>query len=157
MLERPDGIPGSGLTGPWAVGQYAARLRGRLREFARVQVFGEVFGFKAGRAKVWFELRDGAGALPCSMWREDWDRSAARSRSVGICVGYDAPRHPERSERNPRPNVVDGRARASRSRLVPPRTGPISPLARATRHARAHSSRTRDARATRRGPTEYGS
>src|SRR6201991_5081811 len=73
MLERPDGIPGLELTGPWAVGQYAARLRERLREFTRVQVFGEVFGFKAGRAKVWFELRDANGALPCSMWREDFD------------------------------------------------------------------------------------
>jgi exodeoxyribonuclease VII large subunit len=72
-LERPDGIPGSALTGPWAVGQYAARLRERLREFTRVQVFGEVFGFKAGRAKVWFELRDADGALPCSMWRKDFD------------------------------------------------------------------------------------
>jgi exodeoxyribonuclease VII large subunit len=71
-LGRPDGIPGSELSGPWPVGQYAARLRDRLREFARVQVFGEVFGFKAGRAKVWFELRDGSGALPCSMWREDF-------------------------------------------------------------------------------------
>ncbi len=38
-----------------------------------MQVFGEVVGFKAGRAKVWFELRDGAGALPCSMWREDFE------------------------------------------------------------------------------------
>src|SRR4051812_46175183 len=73
MLERPDGIPGSVLTGPWAVGQYAARLRERLGEFTRVQVFGEVFGFKAGRAKVWFELRDADGALPCSMWRKDFD------------------------------------------------------------------------------------
>jgi exodeoxyribonuclease VII large subunit len=72
-VERPDGIPGSALTGPWAVGQYAARLRERLREFTRVQVFGEVFGFKAGRAKVWFELRDADGALPCSMWRKDFD------------------------------------------------------------------------------------
>jgi exodeoxyribonuclease VII large subunit len=70
---RPDGIPGSSLSGPFPVGHYAARLRTRLREFARVQVFGEVFGFKAGRARVWFELRDGAGALPCSMWRGDWD------------------------------------------------------------------------------------
>ncbi|HET8949768.1 MAG TPA: exodeoxyribonuclease VII large subunit [Solirubrobacteraceae bacterium] len=70
---RPDGIPGSSLSGPFPVGQYAARLRERLRGFARVQVFGEVFGFKAGRARVWFELRDGAGALPCSMWRGDWD------------------------------------------------------------------------------------
>ena len=70
---RPDGIPGSGLSGPFPVGHYAARLRERLRGFTRVQVFGEVFGFKAGRARVWFELRDGAGALPCSMWRKDWD------------------------------------------------------------------------------------
>jgi exodeoxyribonuclease VII large subunit len=72
-LERPDGIPGSVLTGPFAVGQYAAALRERLRGFARVQVFGEVFGLKAGRAKVWFELRDATGALPCSMWRKDFD------------------------------------------------------------------------------------
>ena len=71
--RRPDGIPGSVLSGPFPVGQYAARLRERLREFARVQVFGEVVGFKAGRAKVYFELRDGSGALPCSMWRKEWD------------------------------------------------------------------------------------
>src|SRR3954451_19495003 len=73
-MSRPEGIPGSTLTGPFPVGQYAAALRERLRGFARVQVFGEVFGFKAGRAKVWFELRDATGALPCSMWREDFER-----------------------------------------------------------------------------------
>jgi exodeoxyribonuclease VII large subunit len=70
---RPDGIPGSDLTGPWPVGQYAARLRDRLRGFSRVQVFGEVFNLRAGRARVWFELRDERGALPCSMWRRDFD------------------------------------------------------------------------------------
>jgi exodeoxyribonuclease VII large subunit len=70
---RPDGIPGSDLSGPWPVGQYAARLRDRLRGFSRVQVFGEVFNLRAGRARVWFELRDERGALPCSMWREDFD------------------------------------------------------------------------------------
>ena len=69
-----EGIPGSLLTGPYPVGQYAAALRDRLRGFTRVQVFGEVFGFKAGRAKVWFELRDASGAVPCSMWREDFDK-----------------------------------------------------------------------------------
>src|SRR3954452_25569093 len=69
-----EGIPGSVLTGPYPVGAYAAALRDRLRGFTRVQVFGEVFGFKAGRAKVWFELRDASGALPCSMWREDFER-----------------------------------------------------------------------------------
>src|SRR3954453_20143923 len=85
-LERPDGIPGSALTGPWAVGQYAARLRERLREFTRVQVFGEVFGFKLGRAKVWFELRDASGALPCSMWREDFERLRIGPLAAGAQV-----------------------------------------------------------------------
>jgi exodeoxyribonuclease VII large subunit len=70
---RPDGIPGSDLSGPFPVGQYAARLRDRLRGFSRVQVFGEIFNLRAGRARVWFELRDERGALPCSMWRKDFD------------------------------------------------------------------------------------
>ena len=74
---RPDGIPGSDLTGPWPVGQYAARLRDQLRGFTRVQVFGEVFNLRPGRARVWFELRDERGALPCSMWRRDFDALAA--------------------------------------------------------------------------------
>jgi exodeoxyribonuclease VII large subunit len=84
--ERPAGIPGSELSGPWPVGQYAAGLRERLREFSRVQVFGEVFGFKAGRAKVWFELRDGSGALPCSMWREDFERLGLAPLADGVRV-----------------------------------------------------------------------
>jgi exodeoxyribonuclease VII large subunit len=95
MLDQPQGIPGSELTGPWSVGQYAARLRERLREFARVQVFGEVFGCKLGRAKVWFELRDAGGALPCSMWREDFDalgiaalRDGAQVVVAGGCDYY---------------------------------------------------------------------
>jgi exodeoxyribonuclease VII large subunit len=71
--QPPAGIPGSELPGPWPVGRYAARLRDRLREFARVQVFGEVFNLRVGHARVWFELRDGGGALPCSMWRKDFD------------------------------------------------------------------------------------
>src|SRR4051794_40612167 len=63
LPERPAGIPGSDLSGPWPVGQYAAALRERLRGFTRVQVFGEAFGFKAGRSRVWFERRDGSGAV----------------------------------------------------------------------------------------------
>jgi exodeoxyribonuclease VII large subunit len=71
----PDPIPGSRLTGPHPVGRYAAALRDKLRAFTRVQVFGEVFGFKVGGARVWFELRDADGALPCAMWRRDWEAS----------------------------------------------------------------------------------
>ena len=35
-VERPPGIPGSALSGPYPVGAYAAALRERLRSFARV-------------------------------------------------------------------------------------------------------------------------
>ena len=86
MSERPAGIPGSNLTGPWPVGHYAARLREQLRGFTRVQVFGEVVSFKAGRAKVWFELRDGSGALPCSMWRTDFDALGLGPLADGVRV-----------------------------------------------------------------------
>ena len=68
------------------MGEYAAALRDRLRGFTRVQVFGEVFGLKVGRAKVWFELRDGSGALPCSMWRKDWDALGLDTLGDGAVV-----------------------------------------------------------------------
>jgi exodeoxyribonuclease VII large subunit len=70
---RPEGIAGSPHAGPFPVGAYAAKLRDELRKRARVQLFGEVFGLRAGRARVWFELRDAEGAVPCSMWRDDFD------------------------------------------------------------------------------------
>ncbi len=56
---RPEGIPGSALTGPWPVGAYAARLRARLRQFSQVQVFGEVFGLTVRSRNVASQL--GAG------------------------------------------------------------------------------------------------
>ena len=69
-----SGAPGpSQLPGPFPVGAYAAQLRRRLREFAHVQLSGEVWGLRVTRARVYFELRDPAGALPCAMWREDYD------------------------------------------------------------------------------------
>jgi exodeoxyribonuclease VII large subunit len=63
----------SDLPGPYPVGSYAAQLKQRLREFARVQLVGEVWSFRLSRARVYFELRDARGALPCSMWRTDFD------------------------------------------------------------------------------------
>src|SRR3954469_1199327 len=72
--ERPVGVPG--FPGPFAVGRYAGRLRDRLREFAPVCVMGEVTGARVGRGpNVYFELRDSDGALPCAMWRDDFERT----------------------------------------------------------------------------------
>src|SRR5512132_2985639 len=73
---RPEGIVGSPHAGPFPVGSYAAKLRDELRRRARVQLFGEVFGLRAGRARAWFELRDAEGAVPCSMWRDDFEALA---------------------------------------------------------------------------------
>jgi exodeoxyribonuclease VII large subunit len=70
---RPEGIAGSPHAGPFPVGAYAAKLRDELRKRARVQLFGEVFGLRTGRARVWFELRDTEGALPCAMWRDAFE------------------------------------------------------------------------------------
>ena len=47
-----EGIPGVGLTGPWPVGAYAAKLR------------------------------DGDGALPCSMWRTDFEKLGLAADAV---------------------------------------------------------------------------
>src|SRR4051794_986801 len=73
VSARPAGIPGVSLSGPWPVGAYAAKLRDELRKRARVQLFGEVWGFKASRARVYFELRDAEGAVPCGMWLQDFE------------------------------------------------------------------------------------
>jgi exodeoxyribonuclease VII large subunit len=71
---RPSGVPG--YPGPFAVGRYAAMLRARFRQSASVCVLGEVTGARAGTGpNVYFELRDSDGALPCAMWRDDFERS----------------------------------------------------------------------------------
>src|SRR3954463_11618766 len=74
---RPEGIPGVQVAGPFPVGQYAAFLRDRFREIARVQMFGEVFNLRTPPkgARVYFELRDANGAIPCSMWRNEYEQS----------------------------------------------------------------------------------
>jgi exodeoxyribonuclease VII large subunit len=80
---RPEGIPGIAFEGPFAVGTYARTLQARMRERARVQLFGEVFNMRRGRgAKVYFELRDGDGAVPCSMWRTDFEKLGAAADAI---------------------------------------------------------------------------
>ncbi len=78
-LHAAGGIPESDLAGPFPVGEYAAALRGKLRSFARVQVVGELVNLRPSRARVYFELRDAGGALPCAAWRADWEAIVARA------------------------------------------------------------------------------
>jgi exodeoxyribonuclease VII large subunit len=72
------GIPDSALAGPFPVGEYAAALRSKLRSFARVQLVGELVNLRPSRARVYFELRDATGAIPCAAWLKDWDSILAR-------------------------------------------------------------------------------
>jgi exodeoxyribonuclease VII large subunit len=72
------GIPGSELPGPYGVGEYAGALRAKLRSFARVQLVGELVNLRPSRARVYFELRDAAGAIPCAVWLNDWESILAR-------------------------------------------------------------------------------
>jgi exodeoxyribonuclease VII large subunit len=73
------GIAESDLAGPYPVGEYAAALRVKLRSFTRVQLMGELVNLRPSRARVYFELRDAGGAIPCSAWRQDWEAIAARA------------------------------------------------------------------------------
>jgi exodeoxyribonuclease VII large subunit len=73
------GIPDSDLSGPYPVGEYAAALRSKLRSFTRVQLMGELVNLRPSRARVYFELRDATGAIPCAAWRGDWDAMVARA------------------------------------------------------------------------------
>jgi exodeoxyribonuclease VII large subunit len=65
--------PRSHLPGPFPVGAYAEKLKLRLRELARVQLVGEVWSVRVSRARIYFELRDARGAIPCSMWLSDFE------------------------------------------------------------------------------------
>jgi exodeoxyribonuclease VII large subunit len=78
----PAGIPGSELAGPFAVGEYAAALRGKLRAFARVQLVGELVNLRPSRARVYFELRDATGAIACAVWRADWEAMSKHAGTV---------------------------------------------------------------------------
>jgi exodeoxyribonuclease VII large subunit len=77
--RRPEGIPESSLAGPFPVGRYAAKLREKLRSFEHVQLVGEMVNLRVARTKVYFELRDAGGALPCAAWLNDWEKMLART------------------------------------------------------------------------------
>ncbi len=80
---RPEGITGSRLSGPHPVGAYARKLQEELRKRARLQLFGEVFNLRPSKAKVYFELRDAEGAIPCAMWRNDFEALRLPAGALG--------------------------------------------------------------------------
>src|SRR5436305_4833964 len=96
------GIPDSELPGPYPVGAYAAQLKQRLQQFARVQLVGEVWGFRSSRARVYFELRDPRGAIPCSMWRNDFEAlSVELADGLRVVVGGGCDYYPGSASASP--------------------------------------------------------
>ncbi len=82
-IPAPGGIPGSDLPGPYGVGEYTSALRTKLRSFAKVQLVGELVNLRPSRARVYFELRDATGAIPCAVWLKDWESILARAGGPG--------------------------------------------------------------------------
>ena len=71
----PQGRAAPDLPGPFAVGTYARKLQGWMRERARVQLIGEVTGVGRSKVQAYFELRDGEGAVPCAIWLNDLEKA----------------------------------------------------------------------------------
>jgi exodeoxyribonuclease VII large subunit len=88
MQRQPTPTVESTLPGPFEVGAYAAGLKRRLQQLARVQLVGDVWGVRLSRVRAYFELRDARGALPCSMWRTDFEASGMTlSDGLRVVVG----------------------------------------------------------------------
>jgi exodeoxyribonuclease VII large subunit len=66
---------GTGLPGPFAVGRYARKLQGWMRQRARVELIGEVTGVGRSKVQAYFELRDSEGAIPCAIWLNDLEKA----------------------------------------------------------------------------------
>ncbi|MEX2196025.1 MAG: exodeoxyribonuclease VII large subunit [Thermoleophilaceae bacterium] len=78
---QPAGI--EGYPGPFAVGRYARDLQVKLRTFTDVCLIGEAVNVRATgarRTNVYFELRDGDGAVPCAMWSNEFERAGVELR-----------------------------------------------------------------------------
>jgi len=73
---------GTGLPGPFAVGRYARKLQGWMRERRRVQLIGEVTGVGRSKVQAYFELRDGEGAVPCAIWLNDLEKAGLDEKGL---------------------------------------------------------------------------
>jgi exodeoxyribonuclease VII large subunit len=80
QLSPPSAGPQ--LPGPFAVGRYARKLQGWMRERRRVQLIGEVTGVGRSKVQAYFELRDGEGAVPCAIWLNDLEKAGLSESSL---------------------------------------------------------------------------
>jgi len=78
----PQAPAGPNLPGPFAVGTYARKLQGWMRERARVQLIGEVTGVGRSKVQAYFELRDSEGAVPCAIWLNDLEKAGLDGASL---------------------------------------------------------------------------
>ena len=62
------------LPGPFPVGKWATGFRNFLRNRPRVRVIGEIVNLSRAAKATYFDLRDGDGAVPCSIWNSDLER-----------------------------------------------------------------------------------
>ena len=85
LTPQPAGIPG--YPGPYGAGRYALGLRDQLRGFADVSLIGEVTGCNHRKNQVFFELRDADGAIPCAMWRTDFEKTGMSQAE--LCDGVE--------------------------------------------------------------------
>ena len=116
---RPDGIPGSSLTGPWPVGQYAdAAARPAARALARAGLRRGVQPAGGARAGVVRAARRARGAAVLDVARGL--RRGSRRRSPTACASW------------PRAAATSTRARARRRRRSPSPSPTCGSPARAT-------------------------
>ena len=80
--ELSPASAGPQLPGPFAVGRYARKLQGWMRQRARVQLIGEVTGVGRSKVQAYFELRDGEGAIPCAIWLNDLEKAGLGEGSL---------------------------------------------------------------------------
>ncbi len=103
IQPEPQSTSTSTLPGPYPVGSYAAQLKRRLQEFASraARRRGVWLSLEHG-ARVYFELRDARGALPCSMWLRDFEPLAIElSDGMRIVVGGGCDYYPGSSTSSP--------------------------------------------------------
>jgi exodeoxyribonuclease VII large subunit len=74
LTPAPPGSLSPNLPGPFPVGRYAKTLRDELRKRARVLLIGEVTNLRHTPKQSYFEIRDGEGAVPCTMWANELEK-----------------------------------------------------------------------------------